>query len=95
MKDGKQRDNARIIMQGFTLEEAMTKKLESKASTSSKLGQNIVNPSAAAMRWKLFRAGARTASLQADDIVEQEGLLIFGLPATDVRRRLERTMDPN
>ena len=48
---------------------------------------------AAAMRWKIFGADVESAFLQADDIVEKDGLRIFGLPPVDVRRRLERMMN--
>ncbi len=78
-------------MQGFKFEEATAAKLETESPTLSRLGRTMVSATAAAMRWKLFGADVKSAALQADDIVEKEGLRIFGLPTTDMRRRLERT----
>ncbi len=64
-------------MQGFKLQEVTLKKLETESPTLSRLGRNMVIAVAAAMRWKIFGADVKSAFLQADDIVEKEGLRIF------------------
>ena len=92
-KDGQLVANARVIMQGFKLGEVTTKKLDTESPTLSRLGRNIILIIASAMRWKIFAADVKSAFLQADDIVETEGLRIFGLPPMDMRRRLERMMN--
>jgi hypothetical protein len=80
-------------MQGFKLQEVTSNKLETESHTLRRLGRNMVIAVAAAMRWKIFGADVKSAFLQADDIVEKEGLRIFGLPPFDMRRRLERMMN--
>ena len=63
----------------------LNKKLDVEAPTMSRLGRRAIYFWATAKGWKLFGADGKSAFLQSEDIVENQGLQIFGVPSADMR----------
>ncbi|CAK0827016.1 unnamed protein product [Prorocentrum cordatum] len=91
MKDGVREANARVILQGFHLEEVASTNVEKASPTLTRLARYLILLILCQQSWKMVAADVKSALLQAKDIREQ-GVRIFSRPTKDIRRRLAKMM---
>ncbi|CAK0910898.1 unnamed protein product, partial [Prorocentrum cordatum] len=91
MKDGVREANARVILQGFHLEEVASTNVEKASPTLTRLARYLILLILCQQSWKMVAADVKSALLQAKDIREQ-GVRIFSRPTKDTRRRLAKMM---
>ncbi|CAK0792453.1 unnamed protein product [Prorocentrum cordatum] len=91
MKDGVREANARVILQGFHLEEVTSTNVEKASPTLTRLARYLILLILCQQSWKMVAADVKSAFLQAKDIREQ-GVRIFSRPTKDIRRRLAKMM---
>ena len=89
MKDGVREASARVILQGFHLEEVTSKNVEKASPTLTRLARYLILLILCQQSWKMVAADVKSAFLQAKDIREQ-GVRIFSRPTPDIRRRLAK-----
>ena len=92
MEGTEQMASARVILQGFKHIDVLSKKPDVESPTMPGRGRHTIYFWAVTKGWKLFGADVKSAFLQSEDIVENQGLRIFGVPSADMRRRLEPMM---
>ncbi|CAE7764314.1 unnamed protein product [Symbiodinium sp. KB8] len=90
VKDGQQKANARLILQGFRHIDVTSKKLETESPTLSKGARSLILLLCCQMGWKVFSADVKSAFLQSDDI--DKDIRLFAVPNRDIRQRLARLM---
>ncbi|CAK0840096.1 unnamed protein product [Prorocentrum cordatum] len=86
--------NARVILQGFHLEEVTSTNVEKASPTLTRLARYLILLILCQQSWKMVAADVKSAFLQAKDIREQ-GVRIFSRPTRDIRRRLAKMMGLN
>ena len=92
VRDGKFEANAGVLFQGFRHRDVLEKNLDKDAPTLSRLGRNFPYYVCAVMRWRVVVADVKGAFMQTDGTLEERGIRLYGTPARDMRRRLQKLM---
>ena len=83
--------NVRVVIQGFRHKDVLENDLETPP-TLSRVGKMLTLQWACQSQWKVLSADVKSAFTQADSI--DETTRIYIKPSSDLRRRLEKMMNP-